>query len=347
MPARDAEHNFGPFRTPPDPPAGCGAVLTTDAGGTCAFFDRAGGNLCAIQRHLGHGQLPSACRHFPRVCLVDSRGLFVTLSHYCPTVAGALFDEGVPLEIVSNPRVLATGEVYEGLDARGAFPPLLRPNLLMDLGSYDLFERYLVRTLAREDLSPEAALRRIAFTAEDIRYWTIGEMSLVDHVRRAIDVGDGLGRDLESPEPGTATLASLYAEVTASVPPGLMRPAAALALEDIDRAFVRPSWAEFRRPVSRYVAARGFASWLAYQGHGVRTIVFSMAAALAVLRMEAARQCATAGRTLNPALLLQALRAADLLLVHLAARDELARRLSAVETQPAAKFLAATGVVGG
>jgi hypothetical protein len=202
-------------------------------------------------------------------------------------------------------------------------------------------------TCRLEDLSPEAALRRIAFTAEDVRYWTIGEMSLVDHVRRAIDVGDGLGRDLESPEPSTATLASLYAEVTASVPPGLMRPAAAPALEDIERAFVRPSWAEFRRPVSRYVAARGFASWLAYQGHGVRTIVFSMAAALAVLRMEAARQCATAGRTLNPALLLQALRAADLLLVHLAARDELARRLSAVETQPAAKFLAATGVVGG
>jgi hypothetical protein len=217
----------------------------------------------------------------------------------------------------------------------------------MDLGSYDLFEHYLVRTLAREDLSPEAALRRIAFTAEDIRYWTIGEMSLVDHVRRAIDVGDELGRDLESSEPDAATLASLYAEVTASVPPGLMRPTALPDLLDVNRVWVRPAWAGFRRPVSRYLAARGFASWVAYQGHGVRTIVFSVAAALAVLRMEAARQCASAGRTLDPALLLQAFRAADLLLVHLASREELARRLSAVETQPAAKFLAATGMVGG
>ena len=344
-PALGAEHASGPFLTPTDPPEGCGAILKTDATGTCAFFDRRAGNLCAIQQHLGHDHLPSACRHFPRVCLIDSRGLFVTLSHYCPTVAGALFDEATRLGIVSEPAVLRSGAVYEGLDARGAFPPLLRPNLLMDLGSYDLFERYMVRTLAREDLSPEAALQRLAFTAEDVRYWTVGEMSLVEHVRGAIDVGDTLGRDLGCPEPTAAMLASLFAEVTSSVSSGLRRPEAAPNLDDVYRSFVRPAWAGFRRPVSRYLAAKGFANWLAYQGHGVRTTVFSMAVALAVLKVEAARQSARAGRALDRDLLLEAFRAADLLLVHLASREELARRLGAVETKPAVEFLAATGLV--
>ena len=85
---------------------------------------------------------------------------------------------------------------------------------------------------------------------------------------------------------------------------------------------------DFRRPVSRYLAAKGFASWLAYQGHGVRTVVFSLAAALAVLKVEAARQSARVGRALDRDLLLEASRAADLLLVHLASREDLARRLT-------------------
>jgi Fe-S-cluster containining protein len=347
VPGQDAKQAFGPLLTPTDPFQGCSVILKTDATGTCAFFDRGAGNLCAIQRRLGHDHLPSACRHFPRVCLTDSRGLFVTLSHYCPTVARALVEDATRLEIVSDPAVLRSEMSCEGLDARRTFPPLLRPNLLMDLGSYDLFERYMVRTLGREDLSPEAALQRIAFTAEDIRYWTVGEISLVEHVRDAIEVGDSLGRDLDSPEPAAATLASLYAQVTASVPPGLTRPEAVPNLEHVHRSSVRRAWAAFRRPVSRYLAAKGFASWLAYQGQGVRTIVFSMAVALAVLKVEAAQQSAQAGRALDRDLLLEAFRAADLLLVHLASREDLARRLSAVETKPAAEFLAATGLTSG
>jgi Fe-S-cluster containining protein len=346
-PARKVELTFDPFLMPTGPPEGCSAILKTDATGTCAFFDRRAGNLCAIQRHLGQDHLPSACRHFPRVCLVDSRGLFVTLSHYCPTVARALFEDGTRLEIVEDPAVLRPDIAYEGLDARAVFPPLLRPDLLMDLGSYDSFERYMVRTLGREDLSPEAALRRLALTAEDIRDWTVGEISLVEHVRSAIDVRDALGRDLGCPELAPATLASLHAEVTASVPPGLTRPDAVPNLGSVHRRFVRPVWTDFRRPVSRYLAARGFASWLAYQGHGIRTVVFSMAVALAVLKVEAARQSVQAGRALDRDLLLEAFRAADLLLVHLASREELARRLSAVEPDSAAEFLAATGLGGG
>ena len=72
-----------------------------------------------------------------------------------------------------------------------------------------------------------------------------------------------------------------------------------------------------------------FASWWAYQGHGLRTIVRGARLALSVVRVEAARACAEAGRTLDRELLIEAIRSADLLLLHLASRRELARRLSA------------------
>jgi hypothetical protein len=47
-----------------------------------------------------------------------------------------------------------------------------------------------------------------------------------------------------------------------------------------------------------------------------------------VLRAEAARGCAEAGRTLDGDLLKEAVRRADLLLVHLADPEALARRLA-------------------
>jgi hypothetical protein len=49
--------------------------------------------------------------------------------------------------------------------------------------------------------------------------------------------------------------------------------------------------------------------------------------ALGVLRAEAARGCAEAGRALDAELLKEAVRRADLLLVHLADPEALARRL--------------------
>jgi hypothetical protein len=87
----------------------------------------------------------------------------------------------------------------------------------------------------------------------------------------------------------------------------------------------------FGRPICRYLAAKVFAAWCAYQGRGLRTIVRSLAAALAVLRMEAIRQTGTAARVLDEALWVEAVRAADLLLVHLASADVLARGWSRAE----------------
>ncbi len=111
-------------------------------------------------------------------------------------------------------------------------------------------------------------------------------------------------------------------------------------------ALVAPAWSAFSRPLRQFLAAHAFGNWCAYNGQGLRTVVRSLDVALGVVRVEAARACAGAGRpstslgtTLSPSkgrpldetLLAEAFRAADLLLVHLADPLVLARQLSEVE----------------
>lgn len=88
-----------------------------DTSGGCALRE---GTRCAVHRDLGPEALPAACRHFPRVCLRDLRGISVTLSCFCPTAAELLFREDVPIAIVEGPHPVPLGTPVEGLDARGA-----------------------------------------------------------------------------------------------------------------------------------------------------------------------------------------------------------------------------------
>jgi hypothetical protein len=94
---------------------------------------------------------------------------------------------------------------------------------------------------------------------------------------------------------------------------------------------VRPLWSGWNPALKRYLAAKAFASWTAYQGRGFLTIVRGLDAALALVRIEAARQCRDSQRSLDAALLQEAFRYADFALNHLAASDELAERWSKVE----------------
>jgi hypothetical protein len=104
-------------------------------------------------------------------------------------------------------------------------------------------------------------------------------------------------------------------------------------LEAAFRMWVRDVWWEFRAPLNRYLAGKAFASWSAYQGRGVATIVRGLDAALAVVRVEASRECRNAGHALNAALLLQAFRSADFALNHLAVGEDLCEAWSVVETR--------------
>jgi hypothetical protein len=93
------------------------------------------------------------------------------------------------------------------------------------------------------------------------------------------------------------------------------------APEDTARTWaerVEPKWDSFAPVVNRYLAARLFASWAAYRGDGIRSILEAASIADAVLRVETVRQCVGANRALDSFLLKEAIRRSDLLLVHYA-----------------------------
>ena len=154
--------------------------------GTCVFFDGPGGPGCAIHSAAGAAALPSACRHFPREILMDPRGVLISLSHFCPTAAGMLWTRGPgALTVVEAPASLCLDEPLEGMDARDALPPLVRPGLLGDFTGYDAWERAALGVLDRADIGPERALALIAEATEDVRGWAPGSETLAERVTRA------------------------------------------------------------------------------------------------------------------------------------------------------------------
>lgn len=301
------------------------ALLGVSACGHCAFFEPGAPNACAIQAALGHEALPVACRLFPRVCLLEPRGVSIALSHYCPTVAARTMAEGPRAVILADPPAFPENALYEGLDARTAPPPPLRPGVFLDWAGHELFERHAVEQLSALGELPERALARLAGQAERARTWQASLGPLEPWLEAA----------LHEPAPPPDWLPSDPLALAAELAPALVQPAGELLnLHDLvahDARYVEPGWDELRAPLGRYLAAKAFASWCAHQGAGLRTRVLHLAVCLATLRAQAARLCGAARRPLDSALLLEALRAADLLLVHLSSPERLAARLSAVE----------------
>jgi hypothetical protein len=158
---------------------------------------------------------------------MDARGTFVSLSHFCPTAAALLFEPGPPAEIVEAPPSFVNVGPLDGLDARGAWPPLLRAGVLMDLDSYDAWERRGVELLTCPGVAPDAALWALDRVSVRIRSWTPDEGPLVNRVHDAF--------------------------ATAAPSTGELRP------DDL--------------AVKRWLAARLFACWLAYQKDGLAAIV--------------------------------------------------------------------------
>ena len=246
----------------PDPnaPADVAGTLAVAPTGECVFHDAAGCGVYAAR--------PVSCAHFPYVCLIDARGVHVTLSHYCPTAAAMLFEGREPLEIVEGPAPVAGFDVPEGLDARESLPPLESPRRLMTFEAFSQWERSAV------------------------------------------------GNAFAMPSPGEQT--SLFEQARQLVPaPWSWPPAPPNVAEQWNR-FVDSAWSTFTPVVQRFRAAHLFASWAAYTGDGIPAVLRAADMAVAVLRVEATRQCLAAGRSLDAELLKQAIRQTDLLLVHYA-----------------------------
>ena len=135
-------------------------------------------------------------------------------------------------------------------------------------------------------------------------------------------------------EPAHRTLESsllLHTEVLSAVPEDVRPEPDDEGLREAFAQGVAPAWAAYHTPLRRYLAAKAFANWTAYQGQGVLSIVRGLEAALAFVRVEAARECRNAGRVLDADLLKQAFRATDFVLNHIAASETLAQTWSRVE----------------
>jgi hypothetical protein len=319
-------HNGDPiFMTGDDLPDDAAAMVARTSSGDCVFYHR-GSGLCVVHRDAGETQLPATCRHFPRLAVRDARGTSITLTHYCPTAAAMLFRDDVPLEIVDRPAAFPPAE-YEGLVITPEdWPPLLRPRMLMDLAGYAAWERHMVSCCAREGISPEGVIATLDRDARQLRR----------HSRTAGSIADAVAALPRTNVPGNphrtvdASLA-IYADVLKAVPADMMPEPDEAGLDLAYANGVAEHWDQWRVPITRFLAAKAFASWTAYQGRGVLTIVRGLDAALGLVRVEAARQVRNAGRVLDADLLRDAFRQADFLLNHLAAGDELAEGWSKVE----------------
>lgn len=316
-----------------------GEWLLPGEDGACPQLDRQGGR-CRVHRDHGESALPDSCRHFPRRSLIDDRGTFVALSHFCPTAARLLLDHQSPLTIVESPTAFPVTREYDGLDARGEWPPLLKPGVLFDFESFNLWERCLVAALGSVHTDVQSTIEHLASVAEALRLWRVDEGPLTQWTERV------LRQDAATPSATQATTSVVdtnmrryapyvgmdaYRIVCATIPPGLDGPTTPAHLDDVDAACVAPCWSAFAPFFGRFLGARAFASWTAYQSTGVRTQVAELVAAASVLRVECARACAESGRPLDNDSAVTAVRMTDWLLIHLADRTALMQWLATVE----------------
>lgn len=243
--------------------------------GRCTFLlGNNGEHACAIHTAGGHAALPLTCRMFPRQVLHDSRGTFISLSHFCPTAAALLFDDDQAVVIEDAPAGLTGDGTLDGLDARDTWPPLLRPGVMMDLESFSTWERLAIELLTRNGIEPRAALSALHDATERLLAW--------------------------SPDSPTG-----LAEATRDAFAGVaLRPSTKAAGHD--------------GAVKRWLAARLFGSWIAYQGNSLRTLVRYLHACHDVFLVELARD----GHAR------EAIRRSDRLIVHEAASQQIATLLN-------------------
>lgn len=260
-------------------------VAAKDAEGRCVFHvhdGTDGGRLCAIQRVGGPSLLPSACRHFPRVVVRDPRGASVTLSHFCPTAAALLFD-GQPLAIVDAPPSIA----LEGID------PADGTDRLVGLDATGVLPPLLAPSLLTDWDG------YTAWEEEAVALFAIGDAA----PERAVDSLSQATALVAQWRPGDESLAS----------------AVRRAFETTRRAanLSGATWNGFEHAVKGFLAAHAFASWAAYEPHGLRSVVDAVRLALATLARHAGD-----ARAVSRERLVAAVRSADLDLRHRASRPE-------------------------
>ncbi len=167
----------------------------------CVFHSPRGpAGGCLVESNLGAAALPYSCRQFPRILLADGRGWHQSLSAWCGTtarllVAGSSQEQSSTDNFMSFDRVAADGRVHiESLDAREAWPPLLRPGVLAGHAAYGEWELRLIRdfltpVVERHDTLASALVKILCWT-DTLRAWRPADGALDVLARRRVSCPD-------------------------------------------------------------------------------------------------------------------------------------------------------------
>ena len=300
-------------------------TVARDPRGDCVFFDRKGDRLCLIHRDLGADALPVACRHFPRKVVIDGRGTLISLSHFCPTAAATLLTAGA-LTIVEARPPLRLSPPVEGLDASDALPPLLRPGFLCDLEGYDAWERAGISVFADSARGFGHCLDVLAAATESIRSWSPGDTTLADRVQAEFQAA--ANARVAHTWSGWRAIDRVRTLTIGRVGDDLI-PLDGFDDAWNDHAVRRLDW--FDSAMKNYLASRLFANWIAYQGRGLRTIVEWLRTCAAVVGHELLRRTDHSTAAPGSADFIEAVRSADLLLLHVLDSARFATHASAIE----------------
>ena len=271
-------------------------------GRSCVFYEPRSGGSCAIHRDIGDDAMPVACQHFPRVIVLDPRGMSLSLSCVCPTAADLLYDAGPGWQrVVHAGAVVLPGMEWAGLDARDTLPPQVSDALLWDWDAMTAFEAEALNALA--SLTPERALALIDSVAARLESAAAGELG--SRVRSGFRDPGGPAAGLEVDLDALVTLA-IASSMGAPAEPWTIGPGSAASAA---------VWQSHRGQVSRYLAARLMASSVLYHAHSARVWSGWLQTAYAVLRRSVEAEMASGHETARQ-LFTAALARSDRLLVH-------------------------------
>jgi len=214
------------------------------------------------------------------------------------------------LTIVDAAGRLTIDEPLEGLDAREALPPLLRPGMLMDLAGYDAWEAECVATLASEN-DTSGALNVITRATDIARAWTPDQGALVEMVAGAF----------RTARTESAAATAWDVGIGGAIVRSLMKDAPHALDQDLPGL---PD--DLERAIANYLAARVFGNWISYQGRGLRTVVAWLHACHDLVKAFAGD-----GRVTNRSGLVSAIRDADFIMLHTIDSQAFARAAVLVE----------------
>jgi hypothetical protein len=233
----------------------------------------------------------------------------VSLSHYCPTAAGLLFGDRADFGLVTSPAAFPADWPFEGLDAREAYSPLLRPGVLLGFDGLRVLEEQAVAVLSRGPLWK--AIASVETAVERARSWTLDAGALPALLPGYFSAGEGREATVADPRPVLRESLTEGTRPNGELPD--FRPGVPTVSDVADAA------------LRKYLAARLIAAWITFQGNDLRGLARYLRLCLdTVFLFESARAAAEPERERW----MEAIRDSDLWILHYCDPDLLARNLS-------------------